>query len=295
MDLDEYQQAAQRSDAMPGHGEDAILVPLLGIAGEAGSLITAYKKRLRDGPAYVSFGEYVAEELGDILWYVANLAAKFDLSLEAIASGNLQKIQDRWGDQAAGDSARTEPLLFDEGFPQHEQFPRQMVAEVSQTVEADGMAVVRLTIDGNPIGDPLNDNSGVDDGFRFHDVLHLGNVAMLGWSPTMRRLMKRKRKSDPHLDRSEDGARATLVDEGVVEMVFEYAKRHNFLDGVEHLDYELLRAIRQRTSDVEVSVRSAAEWEQAILASYRVWRAVRANGGGRFRLDLREREIELLA
>jgi NTP pyrophosphatase (non-canonical NTP hydrolase) len=294
VDFNDYQNAAQATDQRPGRDGDAIVVPLLGMAGEAGDLLTAYKKWLRDGPAYTSFEDRVAEELGDILWYVANLAFKLDLQLSSIAEANLAKTGTRWGERVAGEVARTEPALFDADYPALEQFPRQMTAEVCETIDANGMATVRLTIDGVQVGDPLNDNARIDDGYRFHDVLHLAHVAMLGWSPTIRRLMKRKRKSDPLIDHAEDGARATIIDEGVVEMIFDYARRHSFLEGVNRVDYELLRAIKRRTSGLEVSVRSAAEWEQAILESYRVWRAIRANSGGRFRLNLPERKVELL-
>jgi NTP pyrophosphatase (non-canonical NTP hydrolase) len=294
MELNEYQAKARATDQRPGSDGDAIVVPLLGIAGEAGALLTEYKKLLRDGPSYSSFPEQVAEELGDILWYVANLAGKLDLALDDIAVANLLKTSTRWGDRDSGRAAWSQPHLFDEGFPEAEQFPRNMTAEVSETVDATGLATVRLTIDGMSYGDPLNDNSVHDDGYRFHDVLHLVHVAMLGWSPTMRRLMRRKRKSQPLVDVAEDGARATIIDEGVVEMIFDYARRHNFLDGINRIDYELLRAVKRRTSSHEVSVRSVSEWEQAILEAYRIWRAIRAQGGGRFRLDLVERKVELL-
>src|SRR3954463_13128358 len=89
MNLSEYQQLALRTDKAPataGMSEDrGRLIPLLGLAGEAGELLAEYKKRLRDGPGHVLFVDRVAEELGDILWYVANLASKYDLSLDDLA------------------------------------------------------------------------------------------------------------------------------------------------------------------------------------------------------------------
>jgi len=36
----------------------------------------SYKKYLRAGGAYKIFTDRVSEELGDILWYLANIAAK---------------------------------------------------------------------------------------------------------------------------------------------------------------------------------------------------------------------------
>lgn len=293
MDLHEFQVAAQETDQAPGSDDKAIIVPLLGLAGEAGTLLTEYKKLLRDGPAYVSFRDQIGEELGDVLWYVANLATKFDLDLGDIAAANLAKTVGRWGDP--GQVPPTQPLLFDEGREAKEQFPREMVVEIMEGPEDHGIKTAVLMVDGRQIGNQLNDNAVIDDGFRFHDVMHLTHIALLGWSPTIRGFLGRKRKSDPQTDHAEDGARAVIVDEAIVEMVFDYARRHNFLVGVDRIDYELLRTIRRRTSGLEVGVRSAAEWEQAILESYRVWRAIRANNGGRFRLDLVERKVELLA
>lgn len=293
MDLHEFQVVAQGTDQAPGSDDKAIIVPLLGLAGEAGALLTEYKKLLRDGPAYVSFRDQISEELGDVLWYVANLATKFDLDLSDIATANLAKTVGRWGDP--GRVPPTPPLLFDEGREPKEQFPRQMVVEIVEGPEDRGIKTAVLTIDGERVGNQLNDNAVVDDGYRFHDVMHLTHVALLGWSPTIRGLMHRKRKSDPLIDHAEDGARAIIVDEAIVEMVFDYARGRDFFQGVDRIDYELLRTIRRRTAGLEVGVRSAAEWEQAILESYRVWRAIRANNGGRFRLDLIERKVELLA
>ncbi len=293
MDLHEFQVAAQGTDQAPGSDDKAIIVPLLGLAGEAGALLTEYKKLLRDGPAYVSFRDQIGEELGDVLWYVANLATKFNLDLGDLATANLAKTVGRWGDP--GQVPPTQPLLFDEGREPEERFPRAMVVEIMEGPEDHGIKTAVLTINGERVGNQLNDNAAVDDGYRFHDVMHLTHVALLGWSPTIRGLMHLKRKSDPLIDHAEDGARAIIVDEAIVEMIFDYARGRDFFQGIDRIDYELLRTIKRRTSGLEVGVRSAAEWEHAILESYRVWRAVRTNNGGRFRLDLVERKVELLA
>ena len=170
-----------------------------------------------------------------------------------------------------------------------------MVAEIVEGPDDHGIKTAVLSIDGIRIGSQLNDNAVVDDRYQFHDVMHLTHVALLGWSPTMRGLMHRKRKSDPLVDHAEDGARAIIVDEAIVEMVFDYARGRDFLAGVDRVDYELLKTIRRRTAKLEVGVRSAAEWERAILESYRLWRAIRSDNGGQFRLDLAARTVELLA
>ena len=60
------------------------------------TLASTVSKHLRDGDSHLLFKERVAEELGDLLWYVANVAAKFDLKLGEIAQSNLQKTQGRY-------------------------------------------------------------------------------------------------------------------------------------------------------------------------------------------------------
>jgi NTP pyrophosphatase (non-canonical NTP hydrolase) len=96
MDMREYQLQAQETDRSPSHEGEGLIVPLLGLAGEVGTLLADYKKKLRDRETYRLFKENVAEELGDILWYVANVATKFDLDLAEIARFNLKKTRDRW-------------------------------------------------------------------------------------------------------------------------------------------------------------------------------------------------------
>jgi NTP pyrophosphatase (non-canonical NTP hydrolase) len=292
VDINEYQDRAQQTDQVPGAGADATVIPLLGMAGEVGSLLVEYKKRLRDGPAHVQFEEQMAEELGDILWYAANLATKFGLKLSDIAERNLAKTADRWGKQD-GTGSPSEYRLFDEGFPTDEQLPRRFVAEIQEIDEGGGKVRVRLLVDGTQVGDKLTDNAYEDDGYRFHDVLHLTNMTLLGWSPTLRGKMHRKRRSAPKIDEVEDGGRAIVIDEAIVAFVFDYARRHNFLDGVERLDYALLRTIKALTSGLEVAARTAHEWEQAILRGYALWRQVRTDHGGALEVDLEQRGLQL--
>lgn len=291
MDFKAYQSAASTTDQVPT-GEHAVIVPLLGLAGEAGSLLVAQKKFLRDGPAHRLFREEVAEELGDLLWYISNVATKFDLDLEAIAASNLRKTQGRWPHQRPEGAGLFGAPLFDEHFPAEEQFPRQFTAEIRQVAVEDGKPRIVFSVDGKQIGNELKDNAYLDDGYRFHDVLHLAHVAMLGWSPVVRGLMHRKRKSDAEVDDVEDGGRAIVIDEAVVAYIFDYARRHDFLEGVESLDYNLLKTLRHLTSGLEVAARSTHEWEQAILAGYRVWREIRAADGGVIKVDLLDRTIE---
>lgn len=300
MDFNIYQARALETDQVPG-STDAIklgvtdgdtgktlLVPMLGLAGEAGELLSEYKKYLRDGAAHRLFRERITEELGDLLWYVANVASKFEIPLDDVASGNLAKIRARW----TGIHEAT-TIGFDTKFPDAERIPRQFELCITELRDGDRV-MMRAEVDGVPLGDTLTDNAHAADGYRFHDVFHAGYAAVLGWSPVLRANLKRKRKSEPLMDEVEDGGRAAVIEEGISAMVFNYARSHNWLAGVSTVDYALLRTIAGMTSHLEVSVRSAGEWEAAILQGYEVFRAVVQNEGGRVSADLDARRITYL-
>lgn len=289
MTLDEYQRLAIETDRVPksekGSAQDSIIVPLLGLAGEAGELLSEYKKQLRDGASHTLHRERVQEELGDVLWYLTNLASKYGISLESIAQANLRKTRDRWivGVQLplSGDVLPTEtfPPVFD----------AQLIEE-----KGDRGVTSRLMLEGQQIGATLTDNSYDPDGYRFHDVFHLTFAAMLGWSPVIRSLLKRKRRSNPKLDEVEDGGRAVVIEEGVAALVFAYARNHSWLEGVTELDYDLLRTIQSMTAHLEARNRSTAEWEATILKAYELWRSIVRNGGGRLHIDTLAGTILLL-
>lgn len=286
MNFCEYQQQALKTDQVTTKRGDGITIPLLGLVGEAGSLLTEYKKYLRDGDGHKLFKEGVAEELGDLLWYVANVASKFDLNLEEIAKDNLKKCDDRWGRKR---SVQTD-FKFDDHFPEHERLPRQFAVEVTQ-VSQDNLVKMRAFINGHQIGNELTDNSYSRDGYRFHDVFHLSYAAVLGWSPVTRSNLKCKRKSNPIVDEVEDGGRAIAIEEGISALVFSYAKDHNFFQGISTVDYHLLKTIKNMTSHLEVSCLSPSDWEKAILTGYKVWSQVDKNGGGTVVVDLNARSI----
>ena len=291
MDFDRYQKEALETDRVPARiGSDDVLpliVPMLGLAGETGQLLSEYKKHLRDGEAHRLFKERVSEELGDLLWYIANVASKFDLMLSEIAVANLAKVKARWETEGA------EPLHFDAMLPIGERLPRQFQVELVD-VEADDRQRVRILINGEQFGAELTDNAYDPDGYRLHDVFHLAYAAVLGWSPVTRALLRRKRKSRPLIDEVEDGGRAAVIEEGVAALAFDYARRHRMLDGVSVLDFQLLRTIKDMTSHLEVNQCSTGDWEQAILQGFKVWRAVLASRGGRIAVDLDKRRIDYL-
>ena len=289
MHFDDYQKRANDRDQVPAslgeepdYGSPAMLVPLLGLAGEVGELLSEYKKRLRDEHSYGLFQDRIAEELGDLLWYLSNVATKFGVSLERVAQSNLEKIEARWA------SLEARPFL-DEGFPPGEQLPRDLTVEF----RLEGARTI-IMVDSVQYGDPLTDNRSEPDGYRFHDVFHLAHMAVLDWSPVFRALLKRKRRSNPTTDEVEDGGRAIAIEEGITAIVFGYAEVHDYLAGASGVSSEILRTIKQATRHLEVSTRHEGEWERAILLGFEVWRQVKANEGGRVRVDLNEKAIRLV-
>ena len=95
MELSEYQRESRRTAGYPR--EAWLAYPALGLAGEAGEVAEHAKKAIRDDAGKVSDERRAAmsKELGDVLWYVAQLATELDLSLEEIASQNLEKLLSR--------------------------------------------------------------------------------------------------------------------------------------------------------------------------------------------------------
>lgn len=288
MDFSQYQLAALKTDQPPAPGTDPVIVPLLGLLGESGSVATAYKKRMRDGAAFLHAKAQLREELGDVLWYVAALADRFSLNLDDIAVASLYKAADRWKPTPG------EPVMFDDRYPAQEQLPRTARFTLTPQTGKDGQTVITLQCDGQLIGDPLTDASHIDDDYRLHDVFHIAYAAVLGWSPVLRSLLKRKRKSNPRADEAEDGGRAIAIEEGISALVFSYAARHQYFQDIGHVDYELLTTIGHMVSHLEVSIRRSADWEKAIIAGFTVWRQLRADGHGTLELDMHGRTLTVV-
>ena len=155
--------------------------------------------------------------------------------------------------------------------------------------EVGGHTYVYQRCNGIKIGDRLTDNRIEEDDYRFHDVFHLAYAAILGWSPVIRALFRVKRKSNPQIDDAEDGARALLIEEGIATWIFNHAHRLNFFENVHHLDYGMLKAVRELVRGYEVERCPLWLWEEAILEGYKVFRALRHHRRGIVVADLSQR------
>lgn len=94
--LNEYQEMAKKTAIFPESAKYSY--PALGLAGEAGEVSNKVKKLIRDGATEEELNEKlmdIADELGDVLWYVAAMADACGVSLEHIAKANLHKLADR--------------------------------------------------------------------------------------------------------------------------------------------------------------------------------------------------------
>ncbi|UOA28246.1 hypothetical protein DSM107133_02991 [Pseudosulfitobacter sp. DSM 107133] len=166
-----------------------------------------------------------------------------------------------------------------------------MVFEISEVLEGD-LLVSRLTKDGIAIGDVLTDNRQGDDDYRFHDVFHMAYAAVMGWSPTLRRLLKRKRKSDPMIDETQDGARAVLIEEGIATWIFNHAQRLEYFENLRALDYSMLKTVREFVQGYEAENCPLWCWEEAILQGYAAFRQLKRNRSGRLIVDLDNRTLQ---
>jgi NTP pyrophosphatase (non-canonical NTP hydrolase) len=90
-----YQQKARSFAVYPENMK--LLYPVIGLAGESGEVCEKFKKIYRDSEGVISDKNrrLIALELGDVLWYVSNIAADLDLRLSDVARMNIEKLSSR--------------------------------------------------------------------------------------------------------------------------------------------------------------------------------------------------------
>ena len=350
-----YEEAIRKTE-VPDKAS-SFVVYQFGLAGEIGELLTEFKKDKRGDVGDVEHQTAVCNELGDCLWYLAQMcklresslhqiashdsfvcldviqrevasetlsdlaselvvcngklaeklkddgdvnailadilmclgaiASKFSLSLSQVAERNMEKTKMRFGKDYS------HLCLLDERFPDFEQLPRKLKVEIRQ--ERVGQASkAMLFINGFMYGNPLDDNiSGEEDYFRYHDIFHMSFVAHLWWSPSFRALLNKKRRSDPKVDKNEDGGRARLLEEGLVHLIFRYGRDNNFFDGKTNVRVtsSILNAIEAMVKGYEVQDRPLSLWNDAIINAFKVFLEVKKNGGGVLTIDMKNRKL----
>ena len=268
-----------RSNA-PRKGKKSIENDYFALGGAVGRLISEF-----------SMGEHWELDRSEFLRHLARTfqmlvraANNSGLSLTLAAQNNLAKIQSRWP------SKRVYLKPFDQNYEKYEQVPRHIEMYFDERT-IGGNTYVYQSCNGINIGDRLTDNKGEEDDYRFHDVFHLAYLAILGWSPVMRALLKVKRKSRPSVDENQDGARAIIIEEGIATWIFNHGLDHHYFRYVKKLDYSLLKAVRTLVAGYEVERCPLWQWEEAILEGFRVFRLLRRKRRGWIVADFKAHSI----
>ena len=96
MTFEEYQKESKKTAIYPNIGNNYIY-PILGLLGEAGEIANCIKKIQRDYNDVLmpEHKDRIKKELGDITWYVSQIASELNLQFEEIASENLKKLFSR--------------------------------------------------------------------------------------------------------------------------------------------------------------------------------------------------------
>lgn len=96
MNFNEYQKQSQKTAQYPNKGNNYIY-PVLGLAGESGEVAEKFKKIIRDSDGRIDEEKKVEirKELGDVLWYISQIATELKINLEDVAQKNIEKLQSR--------------------------------------------------------------------------------------------------------------------------------------------------------------------------------------------------------
>lgn len=96
MDFNDYQLKSRKTAKYPAIGHP-VIYPALGLVNEAGEVAGKIKKVFRDKEGQINAETRAAlqAELGDVLWYLAQVATELDLTLAEIAEANIAKLYDR--------------------------------------------------------------------------------------------------------------------------------------------------------------------------------------------------------
>lgn len=267
----EFQAMVERTDE-----RKKVMVSLLGLAGELGDLNSTFKKLFLQRDSR-TFREDLREDIGDILWYLTSLAIQHKIPLQDVARQSARKAERLY--------SQGEVNRFDDDFDQEERLPRQFSVAFSEKRNGKQL-LVRIMVSGVIVGDTLTDNAHKGDGYRYHDVFHLAYAAVLGWSPVIRSLLRRKRKSNQRFDEIEDGGRAAVVEEAISVLVFNEAPQRAWYSEEGSVDIGLLKTIIRLTAGLEVHRCTAKQWKAAILQGYLAFKQLNSHCGGRVDVDL---------
>jgi NTP pyrophosphatase (non-canonical NTP hydrolase) len=96
MNFTDYQTQSRKTANYPSIGHP-VVYPTLGLTNEAGEVAGKIKKIFRDKSGVISAAdrEALKGELGDVLWYLAQVCTELEISLDEVAEHNLEKLFSR--------------------------------------------------------------------------------------------------------------------------------------------------------------------------------------------------------
>lgn len=98
MDFDEYEKLAARTGVFEGKlAENPLMYLGLGVTSEAGEVADKIKKIMRNDQGVISEEKRQAlkSELGDVLWYLSQIAKHLSIPFSEVAQANIDKLADR--------------------------------------------------------------------------------------------------------------------------------------------------------------------------------------------------------
>lgn len=96
MKINEYQQLAMTTLNKDLSKDDVLINGVMGLCGESGEVIDIVKKHLHQGHPLDK--EKIIKELGDVAWYIAEIAYALDVKLEDVLIQNIEKLKKRFPD-----------------------------------------------------------------------------------------------------------------------------------------------------------------------------------------------------
>ena len=94
MEINEYQRLAVKTWNPKLDKRDILINGVMGLCGEAGEAIDIVKKYLAQG--HELHKDKLVEELGDVAWYLADLAMVLEVDLDTILTNNIKKLAKRY-------------------------------------------------------------------------------------------------------------------------------------------------------------------------------------------------------
>ncbi len=233
-------------------------------------------------------GDETEDKVREIVKLLSSVANSHGLTMGEVAIHNKTKTKEFF----STDFSSVKQL--DTKYEDFEQIPRTLTVNIRE-VQVGQKKKTMLFIGNYIFGDPLEDNIiGKPDDYRFHDVFHLAFAANLGWSPNLRALLSRKRKSASTVVKNEDSGRPRVMEEGIVHLVFRYGRDNKYFKNAKkpRVESSLLKTISKMVDGFEVDKRPVALWNKAICDAFRIFLAVQEHRQGKISINLDKKTIK---